>query len=228
LLWYTPLIPALRRPSRQISEFEASLVYRACSRTAEITQGKPPSRWSRRGEGRNYSSQGRSYGSKVQRLREALGASLKNKSKKKLTQGQRQEVEKTGSPAQNPGLAIQKYLLGARVSQPFESQHRNRELPDGGRSSGLMQRGLGSMLLLQAKGRTPGARPAQISPITGGPLARPPEMTNQEILSQSLVWGEGFGKWTSRTEHRPAVRLQVPCSREGPGFPFCKMGHQCL
>ena len=38
-----PLIPALRRQEKQISEFEASLVYRASSRTARATQGSPVS-----------------------------------------------------------------------------------------------------------------------------------------------------------------------------------------
>jgi hypothetical protein len=32
--WHTPLIPALGRRGRQISEFEARLVYRVSSRTA--------------------------------------------------------------------------------------------------------------------------------------------------------------------------------------------------
>jgi hypothetical protein len=32
--WHTPLIPALRRQRQQISEFEASLVYKVSSRTA--------------------------------------------------------------------------------------------------------------------------------------------------------------------------------------------------
>jgi hypothetical protein len=41
--WCTPLIPALRRQSRQISEFEASLVYRVNSRTARATQRNPVS-----------------------------------------------------------------------------------------------------------------------------------------------------------------------------------------
>ena len=36
--WYTPLIPALRVKGRQISELEASLVYRMSSRTIRATQ----------------------------------------------------------------------------------------------------------------------------------------------------------------------------------------------
>ena len=36
-----PLIKALGRQSRQISEFEASLVYRMSSRTARATQRNP-------------------------------------------------------------------------------------------------------------------------------------------------------------------------------------------
>ena len=39
-----PLIKALGRQSRQISEFEASLVYRMSSRTARATQRNPVSR----------------------------------------------------------------------------------------------------------------------------------------------------------------------------------------
>ena len=39
-----PLIPALRGRSRQISEFEASLVYRVSSRTASATQRNPVSK----------------------------------------------------------------------------------------------------------------------------------------------------------------------------------------
>ena len=35
--WRTPLIPALGRQSRWISEFEASLVYKMSSRTARAT-----------------------------------------------------------------------------------------------------------------------------------------------------------------------------------------------
>jgi hypothetical protein len=34
----TPLVPALQRQSRQISEFEASLIYRVSFRTAKATQ----------------------------------------------------------------------------------------------------------------------------------------------------------------------------------------------
>jgi hypothetical protein len=41
--WRTPLIPALGRQSRQISEFEASLVYRVSSRTARAIQRNPVS-----------------------------------------------------------------------------------------------------------------------------------------------------------------------------------------
>jgi hypothetical protein len=40
--WCTPLIPALG--SRQISEFEASLVYRVSSRTARATRRNPVSK----------------------------------------------------------------------------------------------------------------------------------------------------------------------------------------
>ena len=36
-----PLIPALRRQKQAICESEASLVYRANSRTARATQGNP-------------------------------------------------------------------------------------------------------------------------------------------------------------------------------------------
>jgi hypothetical protein len=39
--WRTPLIPALGGRGRQISEFEASLVYRVSSRTARATQRNP-------------------------------------------------------------------------------------------------------------------------------------------------------------------------------------------
>jgi hypothetical protein len=39
--WRTPLIPALRRQSQVISEFEASLVYRVSSRTSRATQRNP-------------------------------------------------------------------------------------------------------------------------------------------------------------------------------------------
>jgi hypothetical protein len=39
-----PLIPALRRKSRWISEFEASLVYKVSSRTARATQRNPVSK----------------------------------------------------------------------------------------------------------------------------------------------------------------------------------------
>jgi hypothetical protein len=45
--WNTPLIPALensRSRGRQISEFEASLVYRVSSRTARATQRNPVSK----------------------------------------------------------------------------------------------------------------------------------------------------------------------------------------
>jgi hypothetical protein len=40
----TPLIPALGRQSRQISEFEASLVYKVSSRTTRATQRNPVSK----------------------------------------------------------------------------------------------------------------------------------------------------------------------------------------
>jgi hypothetical protein len=39
--WCTPLIPALRSQSQQISEFKASLIYRLSSRTARATQRRP-------------------------------------------------------------------------------------------------------------------------------------------------------------------------------------------
>ena len=39
--WRTPLIPALGRQSRWISEFEASLVYIVSSRAARATQRNP-------------------------------------------------------------------------------------------------------------------------------------------------------------------------------------------
>ena len=39
-----PLIPALGRQRKQISEFEASLVYRMSSRTARATQRNPVSK----------------------------------------------------------------------------------------------------------------------------------------------------------------------------------------
>ena len=39
-----PLIPALGRQRRRISEFEASLVYRVSSRTARATQRNPVSK----------------------------------------------------------------------------------------------------------------------------------------------------------------------------------------
>jgi hypothetical protein len=39
--WHTPLIPAL---GKQISEFEASLVYKVSSRTARATQKNPVSK----------------------------------------------------------------------------------------------------------------------------------------------------------------------------------------
>jgi hypothetical protein len=39
-----PIILALRRQSRQISEFKASLVYRVSSRTARATQRNPVSK----------------------------------------------------------------------------------------------------------------------------------------------------------------------------------------
>jgi hypothetical protein len=42
--WCTPLIPALGRQRRWISEFEASLVYRGSSRTARATQRNPVSK----------------------------------------------------------------------------------------------------------------------------------------------------------------------------------------
>jgi hypothetical protein len=42
--WCTPVIPALGSRSRQISEFEASLVYRVSSRTARATQRNPVSK----------------------------------------------------------------------------------------------------------------------------------------------------------------------------------------
>jgi hypothetical protein len=40
--WHTPLIPALRRQRRRISEFEASLVYRVSARAIHISQTPPP------------------------------------------------------------------------------------------------------------------------------------------------------------------------------------------
>jgi hypothetical protein len=42
--WHTPLIPALGSRGRQISEFEASLVYKVSSRTAKATQRNPVSK----------------------------------------------------------------------------------------------------------------------------------------------------------------------------------------
>ena len=39
--WCTPLIPILESRGRPISQFEASLVYRVCSKTATTTQTKP-------------------------------------------------------------------------------------------------------------------------------------------------------------------------------------------
>jgi hypothetical protein len=42
--WRTPLIPALGSRGRQISEFEASLVYRVSSRTTRATQRNPVSK----------------------------------------------------------------------------------------------------------------------------------------------------------------------------------------
>jgi hypothetical protein len=42
--WHTPLIPGLGGRGRQISEFEASLVYRVSSRTARATQRNPVSK----------------------------------------------------------------------------------------------------------------------------------------------------------------------------------------
>jgi hypothetical protein len=39
--WHMPLIPELGRQGRQISEFDASLVYRVSSRTAKIYTEKP-------------------------------------------------------------------------------------------------------------------------------------------------------------------------------------------
>jgi hypothetical protein len=39
--WLIPLIPALGRQRRQISEFKASLVYRVSSRTARAIQRNP-------------------------------------------------------------------------------------------------------------------------------------------------------------------------------------------
>jgi hypothetical protein len=42
--WHTPLIPALGGRGRQISEFEASLVYRVSSRTVRTIQRNPVSK----------------------------------------------------------------------------------------------------------------------------------------------------------------------------------------
>jgi hypothetical protein len=42
--WRTPLIPALGRQGRRISEFEASLVYKVSSRTARAIQRNPVSK----------------------------------------------------------------------------------------------------------------------------------------------------------------------------------------
>jgi hypothetical protein len=42
--WCTPIIPALGRQSRQISEFKASLVYKVSSRTARAIQRNPVSK----------------------------------------------------------------------------------------------------------------------------------------------------------------------------------------
>jgi hypothetical protein len=41
--WHVPLIPALGGRGKQISEFEASLVYRVSSRIARATQRNPVS-----------------------------------------------------------------------------------------------------------------------------------------------------------------------------------------
>jgi hypothetical protein len=42
--WCTPLIPALWRQRQEISEFEASLVYKVSSRTARAIQRNPVSK----------------------------------------------------------------------------------------------------------------------------------------------------------------------------------------
>ena len=42
--WHTPLIPALGGRGRQISEFEAILVYKVSSRTARAIQRNPVSK----------------------------------------------------------------------------------------------------------------------------------------------------------------------------------------
>jgi hypothetical protein len=48
--WYIALIPHLESRGRQVSEFEASLVYRASSRTARDTQRNPVSKEKKRKE----------------------------------------------------------------------------------------------------------------------------------------------------------------------------------
>jgi hypothetical protein len=42
--WHTPLIPSLGRQRQQISEFEASLVYKVSSRIARAIQRNPVSK----------------------------------------------------------------------------------------------------------------------------------------------------------------------------------------
>lgn len=120
----------------------------AWSRTGKATQGKPPSSGGG-GGGRNSGSQGRSYGSKVQRLplAERLWVSLsKNKSKKKLTQGQRRGGEK-GVTGPEPWAKNPEVPASCEGQSVVSSQHRGSELPEECTSSGLVQR-LGSMLLL--------------------------------------------------------------------------------
>lgn len=114
-------------------------------------------------KGRNCSSQGRSYGSKVQSLPvvERLWVPL-SKTKEKETYPR----SKTGSrenrvTGPEPWASNPEVPASCEGQSAVSSQQRGRELPEGYTSSGLMQRGLGSVLLLQAeKRRALGTRPA--------------------------------------------------------------------